>query len=72
MLDKASLERALEGMEAVIISIRLTEGEQKKGRTYQDVELKGVTNIVEAAQKKGLRKIVDGHARLGILNLQFI
>jgi NADH dehydrogenase len=58
MLDKASLERALEGMEAVIISIRLTEGEQKKGRTYQDVELKGVTNIVEAAQKKGLRKIV--------------
>ena len=58
MLDQASLERALEGMEAVIISIRLTEEEKKKGRTYQDVELKGVTNIVEAAQKKGLRKIV--------------
>jgi len=58
MLDKASLEKALDGMEGVIIAIRLTEGEQKKGRTYQDVELAGVTNIVEAAQKKGLRKIV--------------
>jgi len=58
MLDNASLERALEGMEGVIIAIRLTEGEQKKGRTYQDVELNGAKNIVEAARKKGLRKIV--------------
>ena len=58
MLDKASLERALEGMEGVIIAIRLTEGEQKKGRTYQDVELNGAKNVVEAARKKGVKKIV--------------
>ena len=58
MLDKASLERALEGMEAVIISIRLTEAEKAKGRTYHDIEYSGVKNVVDAAKKKGVKKII--------------
>jgi NADH dehydrogenase len=58
MFDRASLERAMEGIEAVIISIRLTEGEKKKGRTYQDVEYNGVKNVVESAKKKGIKKII--------------
>jgi len=45
-------------MEALIISIRLTPGEMKKGRTYQDVELGGVKNLVEVATQKGIKKII--------------
>ena len=38
MLDTASLEQALTGIDAIIVSIRLTPAEMKKGRTYKDVE----------------------------------
>jgi len=38
ILDQASLEPAMEAVEAVIITIRLTPGEMKKGRGYKDVE----------------------------------
>jgi uncharacterized protein YbjT (DUF2867 family) len=58
MLDRPSLEKALAGMEAVIISIRLTPGEMHKGRTYTDVELGGVKNIVDAARQQDIRKII--------------
>ncbi|MCK5513718.1 MAG: NAD(P)H-binding protein, partial [Deltaproteobacteria bacterium] len=58
ILDKASLELAMEGTEALVISIRLTPGEQKKGLTYKDVELSGVKNLVEVARQKGIKKII--------------
>jgi NADH dehydrogenase len=58
ILDKASLELAMEGMEALVISIRLTPGEKKKGLTYKDVELSGVKNLVEVAKQKGIKKII--------------
>ena len=58
MLDKPSLSPAMEGMDALIVSIRLTPGETKKGRTYQDVELGGVKNLVEIATEKGIKKIL--------------
>jgi NADH dehydrogenase len=58
MLDKASLEPAMESAEAVIIAIRLNQGETQKGRTYKDVELDGVKNVVEVARQKGVKKIV--------------
>jgi NADH dehydrogenase len=58
LLDKASLEGALAGMEAVIVSIRLTPGEMKKGRTYKDVEEQGIKNIIEVGKKKGIKKII--------------
>lgn len=58
MLDKASLARALTGIEGVIISIRLTPGEKKLGRSYKDVEETGIKNIVEAARQKGVKKII--------------
>jgi NADH dehydrogenase len=58
MLDKASLEPAMEGMEGLVIAIRLTEGERKKGLKYEDVEGRGVLNVVEAAKKKGIKKIL--------------
>ncbi len=58
MLDQASLARALTGMGGVIVSIRLTPGEMKQGRSYQDVEATGIKNIVAAAQQKGAKKII--------------
>jgi len=58
ILDKATLEPAMEGVEALIIAIRLTPGEIKKGRTYQDVEFGGVKNLVEVAKKKWVKKII--------------
>lgn len=58
MLDKASLEPAMDGMEGLIIAIRFTPGEKEKGRTYEEVELGGVKNLVEAAVEKGLKKIL--------------
>jgi len=41
ILDKASLENAMEAVEAVIITIRLNQDQIQKGRTYKDVELSG-------------------------------
>lgn len=58
LLDKASLERSMDGMEAVVVSIRLTPGEQQKGRTYQDVELGGIKNLLDVAKQKGVKKII--------------
>ena len=58
ILDKASLEPAMNWIEALIIAIRLTPGEMKKGRTYKDVELQGVKNLVEVAKKSGVKKII--------------
>jgi len=58
MLDKASLAAAMDGMEALIISIRLTPAEVEKGRTYRDVELGGVRNLVDVAKEKGIKKII--------------
>jgi uncharacterized protein YbjT (DUF2867 family) len=58
MLNRPSLEKALAGMDGVIISIRLTPGEIQKGRTYMEVELGGVKNSVDAARQLGLRKII--------------
>jgi len=58
ILDQASLEPAMEAVEAVIITIRLTPGEMKKGRGYKDVEGNGVKNIVEVAKQKRVKKIV--------------
>ncbi len=56
--DKASVVKAMEGVDSLIISIRLTPGEQKKGRSYEDVELKGVENLVDAAKSAGVKKII--------------
>jgi len=58
ILDKASLENAMEAVEAVIITIRLNQDQIQKGRTYKDVELNGIKNIVEVAKQKGVKKIV--------------
>jgi NADH dehydrogenase len=58
MLDTASLECALEGMEAIIVSIRLTPGETKKGRVYKDVEEQGIKNLIAVGRKKGVKKII--------------
>lgn len=58
ILDTGSLERALDGVEGVIVSIRLTPGEMQKGRTYKDVEEQGIKNLIEVGKKKGVRKII--------------
>lgn len=58
ILDRESLDRALTGIDGVIISIRLTPGEIQKNRTYRDVEHRGVENVVAAARSARVRKIV--------------
>ena len=58
MLDTASLERALQGIDGIIVSIRLNPAETQKGRTYKDVEEQGIKNLIEAGRKKGVRKII--------------
>jgi NADH dehydrogenase len=64
ILDKASIETAMEGAEAVIMTIRLNQEQMQKGRTYKEVELDGIKNVVEAAKQKRAKKIahisVDG------------
>lgn len=59
ILDKYSLEPAMEEVEAVIITIRLSQDQIQKGRTYKDVELDGINNVVEVAKQKGVKKIVQ-------------
>ncbi len=58
MLDTASLEQALTGIDAIIVSIRLTPAEMKKGRTYKDVEEQGIKNLIAVGTKKGAKKII--------------
>ena len=59
ILDKSSLEPAIEEVEAVIITIRLNQDQIQKGRTYKDVEMDGINNVVEVAKQKGVKKIVQ-------------
>jgi nucleoside-diphosphate-sugar epimerase len=56
ILDKSSIEPAVGAAEAVIITIRLNQDQMQKGRTYKDVELDGIKNIVEVAKQKGVKK----------------
>jgi len=58
VMDKASLLPAMEGVNAVIATLRLTPEQMKKGRGYKEVELQGVKNVVEAAKGKGAKKFV--------------
>ena len=58
ILDRHLLDKALAGIDGVIVSIRLTMGEIAKNRTYRDVEQKGVENVVAAARSSQVRKIV--------------
>ena len=58
ILDKASLEPAMEAVEAVIITIRLNPDQIQKGRTYKDVEGNGIKNVVAVAKQKAVKKIV--------------
>jgi len=58
VVDTASLIPAMEGVGAVITTIRLITEQMLKGRSYADVELQGIKNVVEAAQEKGVKKFV--------------
>lgn len=58
VLDASSLAPAMEGVGAVITTIRLTTEQMMKGRGYKEVELQGIKNVVEAAQEKGVKKFV--------------
>jgi len=58
ILDQRSLEPAMESVEAVITTIRLNPEQMKKGRTYKDLELEGIKNVVQVAKQKGVKKFV--------------
>jgi NADH dehydrogenase len=58
VMDKASILPAMQGVNAVIATLRLTPEQMKKGRGYQEVELQGIKNVVEAAKEKGAQKFV--------------
>ena len=58
ILDAASMQPAIKGADAVIITIRLNPAQMQAGLSYDDVEFGGVRNIVEVAQQQGVKKIV--------------
>jgi nucleoside-diphosphate-sugar epimerase len=57
-VDKASILHAMEGVSTVITAFRLTTEQMLRGRSYKDVELQGIKNVVEAAREKRVRKFV--------------
>jgi len=57
-----ALEPPMEGTEAVIMTIRLNQEQMQKGRTYKEVELEGVKNVIETAKEQGVKKIVHTSA----------
>jgi NADH dehydrogenase len=58
VMDTASLLPAMEGVNAVITTIRLTTEQMLKGRSYKDVEFQGIKNVVDVARAQGVRKFV--------------
>jgi NADH dehydrogenase len=58
VMDKAYLLPAMQGVNAVIATLRLTPEQMKKGRGYKEVELQGIKNVVQAAKEKGGKKFV--------------
>lgn len=58
ILDTASMEPALQSVDAVIITIRLNPAQMQAGLSYDDVEFGGVRNIVEVAKQKKVKKII--------------
>jgi len=59
VMDKASILPAMQEVNAVIATLRLTPEQMKKGRGYKEVELQGVKNAVESAKEKGAKKFVQ-------------
>ncbi len=58
VMNKASLLPAMQGVNAVIATLRLTPEQMKQGRGYKEVELQGIKNVVDAAKEKGGKKFV--------------
>lgn len=58
--DLASLQRALDSVEAVTISIHTLSPQHAstKGQGFMDVELNGLKNIVAACQTHGVRRLI--------------
>lgn len=55
--DKASLEKAFAGAEALINLVGIIK-EKGKDQTFKKVHLEGTQNLVEVAKKAGIKKIV--------------
>jgi uncharacterized protein YbjT (DUF2867 family) len=57
--DPASLERALDGVEAVYVAIHtLTPQPGGAGQGFMDVEILGMRNLVAACRAKGVRRLI--------------
>lgn len=54
--DKASLGKAVAGVEAVINLVGIIK--EKRGQTFEKVHVEGTKNLVEAAKKAGVKKFI--------------
>ncbi|MBE3590771.1 MAG: complex I NDUFA9 subunit family protein [Firmicutes bacterium] len=61
--DRAALERALEGAEAVVHLVAVIR--ERGGATFHTVNVEGTRNVVAAAERQGVRRIVHVSA-LGV------
>ena len=55
--DRGSLERALEGVDTVICTASSTLSRQE-GDSLETVDGKGVQSLIDAAEKKGVRRFI--------------
>ena len=56
--DLSSVQRAVEGVEAVYISIHTLSPQGKSGGRFMDIEKNGVQNVVAACHACGVRRVI--------------
>lgn len=57
--DRASLEKAFAGCDAVAHLVAILREDPKRGVTFQSVHVEGTRNVVEAAKAVGVRRILQ-------------
>jgi uncharacterized protein YbjT (DUF2867 family) len=55
--DRAALERLMEGVDAVVHTVAISM--EKGGRTYEEVNYQGTINVVNAAEKAGVKRFIN-------------
>lgn len=56
--DRASLEKAFAGHDAVVHLVAILKEDPKRGVTFQSVHVEGARNVIEAAKAAGARRLL--------------
>jgi uncharacterized protein YbjT (DUF2867 family) len=57
--DAASLERALDGMDGVYVSIHTLSPQKPDAGGFMDIETQGMRDLIAACQAKGVRRVIQ-------------